>query len=444
MLIAVVRNDLHYNGGMKRITILTYGSRGDVQPCLALAVALRDAGYAPLLALPETLRDLAVDLGIPAVPLPGDIAVISQGFNQAGQNPLGVMRVLKENIEPVALDVSREAFRACHGADAIVHTFLFTLGAHAFARKLGIPDVSAQFFPTFFTSSSYPALGLPETPLGPLYNRLTHLISRLLFAGAQRMMYPRLRKAAPEFPDRLPWPFRASDGRPATPLLLAYSPTLVPPEPDWGENVQPTGFWFLDSAEAYTPPPELGAFLEDGPPPVCTGFGSSIHPNSVQLQRALQEGIRQAGQRAIFLTGWDGWAEAEPGPDRLFLHSAPHDWLFPRCAAIIHHCGAGTTAAGLRSGRPNIPLPLAVDQPFWASRIHACGAGPSPLDHRTLSSQQVADAVRQALGDENIRRAATDVGEAIRSEPGVRKAVDVIQRITGSLTHSGRIDTIKP
>ena len=411
-----------------RITILTYGSQGDVQPCLALASALQSAGHSPVLALPASLRLQADKLGIPAIALPGDIARLSQGFNQAGKNPLAMVRVIKQNVEPVAIEVARLAWQACQGADLIVHTFLFTLGAHAFARQLGIPDVSAQFFPMFFASARYPQLAFPELPLGGGYNRLTHQIANAIFLSSQRAMYTRLRKAIPDLPPRLSWPFRASGGRAATPLLLAYSPTLVRPEADWGDHVHPTGFWFLDSPDSYQPPSELEDFLAGNPQPVCAGFGSMIHPLSRQLQRAVLDGLRQAGQRAVILTGWDGWEAAKPGPDRLFLQSAPHGWLFPRCAAVIHHGGAGTTAAALRSGRPNLVLPLAVDQPFWARRIHDSGASPAPLDPRILTAAQVTTAVRQALESDEIRQSAAALGAAIRSEAGVHKAVELIER----------------
>lgn len=414
-----------------RITILTYGSRGDVQPCLALAAALQQAGHDPLLALPAFLRTHADELDIPSVSLPGDIEQLSQGFNRAGKNPFKMIRVMQENVEPVALDVARLARQACQGADLIVHTFIFTLGAHAFARQLGIPDVSVQFFPMFFASASYPQLAFPELPLGwpslrRIYNRLTHHIGSAVFAGSQRAMYPRVRKSDPSFPAHLPWPFKASGGRAATPLLLAYSQALVPAEPDWDDHVHPTGFWFLDHPSTYQPPAELAAFLAGGSAPVCVGFGSMLHPHAPLLQRALLDGLRQAGQRAVILTGWDGWKSAAPGPDRLFLKSAPHDWLFPRCAAVIHHGGSGTTAAALRSGRPNLVLPLAADQFFWARRIHACGAGPAPLDARSLTPDQVASAVRQALESDSIQRGAAAIGAAVRSEAGVQRAVEVI------------------
>jgi len=412
-----------------RITILTYGSRGDVQPCLALAVALRQAGHAPLLALPADLCNLADEWQVPAVLLPGDIAQISRDLGKAGKNPFAMIRAMQESIAPVALEAARAARLACQNADLVVHTFLFTLGAHAFGRELGIPDVSVQFFPMFISSSSYPAVAFPALPLGPAYNRLTHAISNAIFSGAQAAMYPRVRRAAPEFPARLRWPFQPSLGRSATPLLLAYSPALLPPDPGWGAHIHTTGFWFLDSPASTQPPPELADFLARGPAPVCAGFGSMIHPNSPQLQRALQEGLRQAGQRAVFLTGWDGWAAAEPGPDRLFLPSAPHDWLFPRCSAILHHGGAGTTAAALRSGLPNLVLPLAADQPFWAGRVYASGASPAPLDPRRLSAAQVADAVRFTLQSETIRRSAAVLGAAIRAEDGLQKAVEIITRL---------------
>jgi sterol 3beta-glucosyltransferase len=411
-----------------RITILTYGSQGDVQPCLALAVSLQRAGHTPLLALPAFFRTQANALGIPAVSLPGDIAQLSLGFNQAGKNPLAMMRAMQKNVEPVAIEVARTALLACQQADLVVHTFAFTLGAHAFARQLSIPDISVQFFPMFFASSSYPQLAFPELPLGALYNRLTHHMANHIFAWAQRAMYPRIRKAAPDFPPTLHWPFKQSAGRAATPLILAYSPALVPPEPDWGAHVQQTGFWFLDNSPSFQPPPELEEFLTAGPQPLCAGFGSMIHPNSYRLQRALLDGFRQAGQRAVILTGWDGWAAAEPGSDRLFLKSAPHDWLFPRCSAIIHHGGAGTTAAALRSGRPTVALPLAADQPFWARRVHTKGASPAPLDARALTAGQVATAVRQALESEPIRQHAAALGNAIRREDGLGKAIEIIHR----------------
>ncbi len=411
-----------------RITILTYGSRGDVQPCLALAVALQQAGHTPRLVLPTPFRAQADAAGIPAVSLPGDIAQLSRELNQAGKNLPAMIRAMKDNVEPVAIEVVRAARLACQGADLVVHTFIFTLGAHAFARQLDIPDVSVQFFPMFLTSGSYPQLAFPPLPLGKAYNRMTHSIGNIIFALAQQLMYPRVRKAIPDAPSHLPWPFKASGGRTATPLLLAYSPALVPPEPDWESHVHQTGFWFLEKSETYQPPDELLEFLAGDPQPVCVGFGSMLHPESRRLQQTILAGLRQAGQRAVILTGWDGWTAAETGPDRLFLKSAPHEWLFPRCAAILHHAGAGTTAAALRSGKPNIALPLAADQPFWARRIHTGGASPAPLDARTLNASQVAAAVRQALENETIQQNASMIGKTIRSENGVMNAVEFINR----------------
>ncbi|MEW6178703.1 MAG: glycosyltransferase [Chloroflexota bacterium] len=412
-----------------RITILTYGSRGDVQPCLALAQALQREGHEPLLALPASLANIADQMKIPAIALPGDVTKISKGLNQAGRNGLAMVRVIREVVEPVALDVARTAWLACQKADLIVHTFLFTLGAHAFARHLEIPDLSVQFFPMFIVSSSYPNMGFPLLPFGKGYHRLSHHLANFIFIWSQRLMYPRIRKYAHHFPQQLFWPFKSTGERNATPLVLAYSPTLVPPEPDFPAHVHQTGFWFLESSSVYRPPAELKEFLSSGQPPVCIGLGSMIHPNSKHLQRVLIEGVQRTGSRAIILTGWDEWRGIEASPELLFLRDAPHEWLFPRCAAIIHHAGAGTTAAVLRSGRPCVALPLAADQPFWARRLHAVGVCPPPLNADNLTAGQVSFALQMAIEDESIRRNALTMGDVIRRENGLQKTVEIINSL---------------
>ncbi|GIV63600.1 MAG: glycosyltransferase [Chloroflexota bacterium] len=412
-----------------RITILTYGSRGDVQPCLALAQALQREGHEPLVALPASLRKLADEMKITALALPGDVTQISKGLNRAGRNGLAMVRVIREAVEPVALEVARTAWLACQKADLIVHTFLFTLGAHAFARQLGIPDLSVQFFPMFIVSSDYPNMGFPLLPLGKGYHRLSHHLANLIFIWSQRLMYPRIRKYVHNFPQQLLWPFKSTGERNATPLVLAYSPTLVPPEPDFPAHVHQTGFWFLENSGVYQPPIELKEFLSSGPPPVCISLGSMIHPNSKNFQRVLLEGVQRTGRRVIILTGWDEWPGIEASPELLFLRDAPHEWLFPRCAAIVHHAGAGTTAAVLRSGRPCVALPLAADQPFWARRLHASGVCPLPLNSGNLTAEQVSDALWMAIENESIRRNASILGDVIRRENGLLQTVEIINSL---------------
>jgi UDP:flavonoid glycosyltransferase YjiC (YdhE family) len=189
-----------------------------------------------------------------------------------------------------------------------------------------------------------------------------------------------------------------------------------------------TGYFFLDSPANYQPPPNLARFLEAGSAPVCVTFGSMIHRASDRIAESVLDAIRITGQRAIILTGWDGWKGRDASDDVLFLESAPHDWLLPRCNAVIHHGGAGTTAAGLRAGIPNIVIPFAGDQMFWGKRVHAIGAGPRPIPVKKLTAPRLASALAQAE-DDALRGRAQLVGRAIRAEDGVGEAV----RLTESL-----------
>lgn len=222
------------------------------------------------------------------------------------------------------------------------------------------------------------------------------------------------------------WPFDEKPPRRATPLLFAVSPTVLPPAREWGQRARVTGYLFLDSPAGYQPPAELTHFLEAGAPPICVTFGSMIHRDADRVADSILDAMRIAGQRAIILTGWDGWHGRTSTDDLLFLESAPHDWLLPRCASVVHHGGAGTTAAGLRAGIPNIVIPFAGDQMFWGKRVQALGAGPRPIGVRALTATRLASALVEAEGDA-LRHRARLIGQKIGSEDGVGEAIRVVE-----------------
>ena len=212
------------------------------------------------------------------------------------------------------------------------------------------------------------------------------------------------------------------------PTLYGYSPTVVPKPPDWGEWIHVCGYWFLDGAETYQPPAGLIDFLASGPLPVYIGFGSMIHGDPEQLAEMIVKALTMSKQRGILLTGWAG-----SNHNHLFDHvfqidSVPHDWLFPRMAAIVHHGGAGTTAAALRSGVPSIAAPFFADQPFWAQRVFELGVGPKPIPQKQLTAEWLADAIRTAVSDTTMRARAAELGQRIQAEDGVARAVEIIQQ----------------
>ena len=408
------------------ITILTYGSRGDVQPFLALAVGLQKVGHGVTLAAPHRFANFVAQYGVQCEPLAGDPDELSLLFNDAGSNVYRMVRSMQEHIFRIAPEVVKGARKALQGADLLVHSFAFTTGGHSYARELGIPDVSVQMFPVFAPTRAFPAVGMPDTRLGWL-NYFSHWFFTQVFWHGGNAGYYKLRRNAPaDFPARLFWPFNPMPDRPMTPLVFAFSPVVLTRPDDWDlPHIHLLGYFFLDNPD-YQPPDELRQFLEAGDPPVCVTFGSMVNRESERVGRAALEAVQRTRSRAIFLTGWGGWRPDQPQDQTLFLEAAPQDWLFSRCRAVVHHGGAGTTAAGIRAGVPSIIVPHAADQPFWGRRVAAIGAGPRPITVSRLNADALTLAMMQA-DSEAIRRRAKEIGHLIRSENGVGQAVSLIE-----------------
>jgi len=212
------------------------------------------------------------------------------------------------------------------------------------------------------------------------------------------------------------------------PTLYSYSSSVVPKPPDWGEHIHVTGYWFLDHSSDWQPSADLVNFLEAGPPPVYIGFGSMTNRAPEATAKIVLEALKRSGQRGLIATGWGGLKSADL-PDGVFkLESVPHDWLFPRVAAVVHHGGAGTTAAGLRVGVPSVLVPHFGDQPFWARQVVRLGVGPKAIPRKRMTAEKLGAAIATAVTDENIQARAAALGERIRTEDGVEKAIEVVER----------------
>jgi UDP:flavonoid glycosyltransferase YjiC (YdhE family) len=196
---------------------------------------------------------------------------------------------------------------------------------------------------------------------------------------------------------------------------------LIPKPKDWISNITVAGFFFLPLASAYNAPPELVSFIDDGPPPIYIGFGSIVVDEPNALTSVVFEAIRLAGVRAIVSKGWSNLGGVErtvPATPNIFmLGDCPHDWLFHNVSCVIHHGGAGTTAAGIAAGKPTVVVPFFGDQPFWGDMIYRAGAGPRPIPTKLLSATALADAIAAALKP-GIRRKARELGDRVRQERG--------------------------
>jgi UDP:flavonoid glycosyltransferase YjiC (YdhE family) len=214
-----------------------------------------------------------------------------------------------------------------------------------------------------------------------------------------------------------------------TPWLCGFSTHVLPKPADWDEHQHVTGYWFLDEQPGWQPPEELKRFLDSGPPPVYIGFGSMAHEDPERQTHLALRALELSGQRGVLLTGWGGLTRQAMPSNVLVVEDVPHAWLFPRMAAVVHHGGAGTTAEGLRAGVPNIITAFAPnDQPAWADRVVKLGVGPRVPGIKGLTAEKLAKAIRMAVNDPTMRARAAALGEKIRAENGIARAVEVIER----------------
>lgn len=419
-----------------RITILTLGSRGDVQPYVALGLGFRAAGHRVRVATHGEFESFIRARGLDFAPLAGDPRAIletpdGQQLLSSGGNPIPLLRQFVRLFEPLAHRCLADGLAACEDADAVIFSMAACFG-HWIARQRGVPSCAAYCLPLtptrYMPSSVFPALpSWLQAVAGP-YHRLTYTLGSFMLWAPLQPAVNRARREVlglPPLSRRQP-PWRTFE--PGHLYLYGYSPTVLPRPADWDDHKEVTGFWFLDRPKGWKPSARLVDFLDSGPPPVYIGFGSMNNRNAADVTRLVVQALRQAGQRGVLATGWGGLADARLPEEILPIESVPHDWLFERTAAVVHHGGAGTTAAGLRAGVPAVAVPFMSDQPMWARRLHELGAAPPPLPRKQLTARRLAEAIRRAVTDPNIRVRAAELGERLRAEDGVGRAVEAFHR----------------
>lgn len=401
-----------------KVTLVSYGSLGDDLPLVALALGLREAGHRPVIVAEQRAGSAAAEHGLEFRALAGDIAQlmapgapIAQAV-EAGRLTLGSFwkyrredRRWLETIEAAAA-----------GSDVVVGVPVAAYHALAVAADIGARPVLAELQPLAPTREFAPSgLGAPRLP-GAVNSALGHIVD----AAGWATIAPAVNRARRTLGGR-----RIGNPTRGVRRLGAWSPTLVPAPEDWPSSVSVTGAWRLPVPTDWRPDAALARFLDAGDPPVYVGFGSMpTFSGTPALTDALRTGL--AGRRVILARGSTaGWPTSE---DVFIAGCVPHEWLFPRCAALLHHCGAGTTHAALASGTPSIPVPFTLDQPFWAGRLQSLGVASQPLDPRRPS----ASAVRTALADVQgapVRERAAALAQQLATEDGVRNAVSAIEEV---------------
>ena len=417
-----------------RIAIVASGSRGDVEPYIALGKGLKEAGHVVRLVTHQNFDMLVNSHGVEFWPVEGNVQDIAQSSEMRGLlekgNFLAVMSQMAKEAQRGALALAEGGLAACRGMDLVLAGIGGLFTGLSLAEKFGLPFLQAYYIP-FTPTRAYPSFLFPKLPswLGGSLNRLSYHLARQIMWQSFRSADRLARQKVLGLPAAPFWGPYNSDRAHGYPILYGYSPAVIPPPPDWGDVVHVTGYWFLDPQADWTPPSALVEFLQAGPPPVYVGFGSMSNRNPEEAADLILQALARARQRAIMLSGWSGLHKAEL-PDSVFmLESIPFSWLFPRVAAVVHHGGAGTTAAGLRAGVPSVVIPFFGDQPFWGQRVAELGVGPEPIPRKKLTVERLARAIQEAVTDQTMRRRAAELGSKIRAEDGIARAVAVVRQI---------------
>ncbi|KAI9744456.1 MAG: hypothetical protein M1818_001985 [Claussenomyces sp. TS43310] len=442
------------------IVIHVVGSRGDVQPFVALGKTLKSTyGHRVRLATHPTFRTFVEENGLEFFSIGGDPAelmafMVKNPGLMPGMDSLksGDVGKRRKGMEEILLGCWRSCIEAGDGTGAPTHTSTeedstsFSAGinmeaspterpfiadaiianppsfAHVhIAEKLGIP------LHLMFTMPWSPTQSFPH-PLANIQssNTDTNMTNFLSYALVEMMTWQGLGDLINRFREKalgleaisLIWAPGVLT-RLRIPYTYCWSPALIPKPKDWGQHISISGFYFLSLASSFTPDTTLSSFLANGPPPIYIGFGSIVVDDPRAMTNLIFEAVKRAGVRALVSKGWGGLGSDElAAPEGIFmLGNVPHDWLFKHVSCVVHHGGAGTTAAGIALGKPTVIVPFFGDQPFWGNMISRAGAGPPPIPFKQLTAEKLADAITSALEPLTLEK-AQGLGEQIREEKG--------------------------
>jgi len=391
-----------------RVLIVTVGSRGDVAPYTGLAARLRAAGHAVTIATHRPFAALVTGTGAGFHPLPGDPRTILDAAALSVRAAPGAVRYLTR--------LGTALVDAAHGVDVLLTGAApARLAAHVGAAAC-VPVLGAYLQPAHPTRAFAP----PVSRFGALGGLGNQLSARFVDSVLDRFSAPAIRAV------RRRTGLRGGVGMP--PVLYGYSPAVLPRPTDWPESSRVVGYWWPETPAGRQPPASLVEFLAAGPPPVYVGLGSVGDGAAARrfAARAVRA-CRRLGVRIVFSAPPS--VDPPTGDDLYRVGDVPHERLFEQVAAVVHHGGAGTTAAALRAGTPSIPVPVLADQYLWARRAVALGVAPGALHLHRASVLQVADVVRAAVCADGYRHRAARLAAVLAAEDGAGAVVDAVERL---------------
>lgn len=408
-----------------RIVIIATGSWGDVRPNVMLGHALQKAGSEVLLVAAEQFRKWVEERGVAFAGLSFNMqAMLDEQTNSS--NLFQTMRWMQK-VTQTTVQMGREITQVIQDGDAV----LLSEGVLALVSG-GLEKHSSRLvhinLQPWVPTAEFSGMA-PEPPAWLPIQRANY--NRWTGAMVRRTQWWMMGKHGNQVRTRylgLPRQTWANHRLmlDSTPSLLLVSPHVLPRPADWPPHHRMTGYVF-DDENGWEAPQDLLDFLAAGDKPVYIGFGSMRERKPEETTHLLLEAIKRTGKRAILLSGWAGIGTSSLPDDVFLLKYAPHGWLFPRMAAVVHHGGAGTTAAVLRAGVPSVVVPMMSDQPFWGRRVHELGAGTAPIPRSRLTADNLAAAITEAITNRGMQENAAELGRKISAENGLDQAVSAIR-----------------
>ncbi|KAF7324784.1 Glycosyltransferase family 1 protein [Mycena kentingensis (nom. inval.)] len=420
------------------IVIQVVGSRGDVQPFIALGNALQKHGHRVRLVTHDVFESFVRDAGLEFYAIGGDPAEL-MAFMVKNPGLIPSMRSLRDGDiqkkRAMVAEMLAGCWRSCIEPDAVTGTPFVAEAiianppsfAHIHcAQALGVPIHLMFTMPWSSTRTfSHPLANLKYSGIDPARaNWLSYGIVEFLTWQGLGDIINKFRHSI----DLEPVPITEGPSLAETlrvPFTYCWSPALIPKPLDWGSHIDICGFFFREPP-SYTPPPDLDAFLRAGPPPVYIGFGSIVIDDPKRMSAILVAAVRAAGVRAIISRGWSK-LDGPESDDIFWLGDCPHEWLFQYVSAVVHHGGAGTTACGLLNAKPTVIVPFFGDQPFWGKMVAESRAGPAPIPHQSLTAFALNKAIQFCLSPD-VAAAARGIADKMRGESGVDAAVTSFYR----------------
>jgi sterol 3beta-glucosyltransferase len=408
------------------ITILCGGTRGDVQPYLALAIELKRMGKEVRIAVTRSHEEFVRSYGIDFFSIDVDFDSLNVDKNmireaQQADNPLKMFFSFQK-MKKYGVHMVEHYYAACEGSEAIVYHPGMAIGYYA-AEKTGIPSILATPFPLNKTKEQTSVILYGKVPSNLWVNLFSYsILQNMLWMASDASLKPFWKEKFGRLPTDYGCPFeRHTDLR--HPAIVSCSNFIFPRPTDWNKNIHQNGYWFLEEQNEYIPPMELVDFLNNGEKPIYIGFGSMvIGENSEKISKIILEGLAMSGKRAII----SGFGNLQNIPDTIYkIDNIPHSWLFSKVSAVCHHGGAGTSAAGFEAGVPSMIFPFALDQFSWAQRAYDLGVGPKPMPIKKLTSEKFAESIRYSM-QENIISNAKELAKNITTENGARDCAKII------------------